>query len=416
MDLATTVMDDLSPERKCLSTAEALENIGNSEAFDGIVLLICRDVFEFFQKESGNCDDSYHDIYVVPTCTELQNLKPIKSSFEKDNNKEKDVFHNDTLMAVKKEIQKECDSPPVTDTLEADEINGEAKQFQSTNGCIDDRSSGSDSTEDSSDDSENDKMEEEGDSGEESEDTLRSRLLNKLLSDKKNRKLLKSLRKYKKDKRDSKLEKNSVENDIERERQLSRSTSKERNESSPNQEQNLQTQINDKIRSNTFLEAERKRTNDSFDTDRKRNNISTESDRKRNFVSSETSPRKRNNTNNEHSPWKRNKRCTDMSTSHEDLKHNSKTYSTSPRSSASSHVNEKFGTKSTKYKESMQYTWKRNSGNWDDTYLSEKNKFTSPERRPWKGNFRSDNYEESKYQKVNNHQRNYSKYRNYTHW
>merc|ERR1712136_64143 len=192
--------------------------------------------------------------------------------------------------------------------------------------------------------------------------------------------------------------------------------SKERNESSANREQNLQTHIDDKIRNSISLEVERKRMNDSFDTDRKRNNNSAESDRKRNYVSSETSPRKRNNSNNENSPWKRNRRSTDTSTSNEDLKHNLNTYSTSPRSSASSNVDEKFGTKPTKYKESMQYTWKRNSGNWDDTYLSEKNKFTSPERRPWKGNFRSDNYEENKYQKVNNHQRNYSKYRNYTHW
>ena len=254
-------------QRRSLPTDVSSENIENSEAFDGIVLLICRDVFEFFQKKSGNCDGSYHDIYVVPTCTELQNLKSIKSSFEKDNNEEKDAFHNNNLMAVKKEIKKECDSPRVTDTVEADEINGEAKQFQSTNGYIDDQSSGSDSTDDSSDDSENDKMEEEGDSGEESEDTLRSRLLNKLLSDKKNRKLLKSLRKYNKDKKESKLEKNSVKNDIERERQLSRSTSKERNESSANQEQNLQTQMDDKIRNSKSLEVDRKRMNDSFDTD-----------------------------------------------------------------------------------------------------------------------------------------------------
>jgi len=75
-----------------LATAVTDENIENSVTFDGIVLLICRDVFEFFQRESGNSDDSYHDIYVVPTCTGLQNFKPIMSSFVKDNNEDKTPF------------------------------------------------------------------------------------------------------------------------------------------------------------------------------------------------------------------------------------------------------------------------------------------------------------------------------------
>lgn len=54
---------------------------------------------------------------------------------------------------MKKEIKKKCDSPPEADAVERDRINGDTKQFQYTNGPIDDRSSGSDSTEDSSDDS-----------------------------------------------------------------------------------------------------------------------------------------------------------------------------------------------------------------------------------------------------------------------
>ena len=91
MDHATTIMDSLGT--KCLVKEEALESSFNSEAFDGITLLTSRDVFEFFQRESGNSDDRYHDIYVAPTRSELQESKNANG---KNTNDEKDVLNNNS--------------------------------------------------------------------------------------------------------------------------------------------------------------------------------------------------------------------------------------------------------------------------------------------------------------------------------
>ena len=68
-----------------------------------------------------------------------------------------------------------------------------------------------------------------------------------------------------------------------------------------------------------------------------------------------------------------------MSPKREDLKHSFNNYSSSPRNGTSSNGGERFGTKSTKYEEPTQYSWKRKSDSWDNTYLNEKSKFISLE-------------------------------------
>jgi len=400
MEHATAIMDSSATETKCLVKEEALESPFKSEAFDGIILLISRDVFEFFQRESGNSDDRYHDIYVAPTCAELQESKNANG---KNTNDEKDVLNNNSKK-MKREIKEEYSFTEAAQ-IELNESNGVPEETQSVNAPTEDATSGSESSEDSSDNSDNDKAMEDGDSGEESEDTLRSKLLNEFLADKKNRKLLKSLRKIKRDKKESKFEKDFTESENKSEEKLSTFRSKDRDESSRNQEKNVSIQREERKRNSTSLEVERKRSNASIETERKRN-----------YMSTETSPRRHVNQNNGQPPIKREKRSTDMSPRREDLKHSSNNYSSSPRNGTSSNYGERFGAKSTKYEESTQYSWKRKSDSWDNTYLNEKNKFISPERRPWNSNFRSDNYEENKYQKVNSYQRSYPKYRNYTHW
>ena len=79
--------------------------------------------------------------------------KPIKSFFRKDNEDGKDVFHNNSLKLVKKEIIKQCDGPLVTDSVEAYKIYGETKRVAvhklSYNCHMDDQCSWCDNSEDS---------------------------------------------------------------------------------------------------------------------------------------------------------------------------------------------------------------------------------------------------------------------------
>lgn len=334
---------------------------GHCDAFDGIVLLISKEIFEFFKTHSGNIHDNYDDIFVNEPASALQSSvncesEKVKTKRAGNRTQTKPVnkpenYNNNNLVPVSDDSSIQCSGGKAADTLDSKK-SLKAHNRSSDDGSSDTVSSDTVSSGNQSDDSEDDAgMSNLGSREEESESSLRNKALDTLAVALKDKSLCKTISK-------SLENKNKISKVVKSNSSMSKESSHRVNSSIASLEK-------------TQSDYRLKPSNEIYEK-RRRDSISSE-------VSYSKSPNKQK----------------------------------SPRYSSPS---ERSYVSSPKSDGSHKYSWKKTSDSWNDSHTNRRNSYNNMEPKPWRNDFRSDRYEDIKHPRQHGYKKNHSKEQYNSYW